>query len=296
MPTATAINFSRQSAKRCPCACKEVILHISHARDSKRTFAALLVAAIFATLLTLQFSGSVGASSNASVSGVPSAPAFANSIIHVTTEQYENYAYINPGLPSAVKDRQARQVTETWVQEDEHGVAVKFRSITRLPNGQVVQDQLYDRSTGGELVNFHGWNDTPQSCSEYIALPNPGPAIAVLSADWVHNSGYTRSNNAADLEATQALGLGTAFQRIEQASPSEGGVFTHHRSAEVIDMGNSQELGRFIYGAAKDGSETLLESWVRTPAERLVAVPTGTFELQSLNACRHAPPASEVTP
>lgn len=210
--------------------------------------------------------------------------AIAGGVLHFSTEQYLNYEYRKAdSLTKQQKDAQSRTVTEKWIETGSDGQIVRFRSTTRLPDGSVWQDQLYEN--GKELVNFYQWSDRNLACSQTMNLGPAGQPFTTVSPADLKSKGFAAAERPRDVSSANAQGIGRAF---EKAQAADGTPFNHRSLIAVVDSGTGQLLGDFIYGVQSRGGETLLESRISTVAA-VAPPPPGIFAMEALPNCSHPP-------
>lgn len=180
----------------------------------------------------------------------------AGRVIRLITTSYTNYE-VEPrsSLPEAIKAAYGRTVTTSYIEFDGAGAIARYRTTARTPEGRVIQDLWNDGD--GETVNWYGWQDTAQNCSEQVDIRRTGGALTTATAAGLAAMGYTEVPVDTGTRALLAAGARPRmFSRPEPAIASFPGA----RQVTVLDEATGFAVGRYTYGVHLDGTETLLES------------------------------------
>jgi hypothetical protein len=200
--------------------------------------------------------------------------ALAGRIIEIRRSEYKN---VEVGawaqLPRNVQSRQERTTTETWATIGADGNMSQFRSTTRAGNGSVVQDQLY--ALGRETVNFYGWLDTDESCTQEIDVPPIGSGVPTLGRANLEAAGYQASKVPTELGFPASA---TALRRTDDV------VVPGFKQSErtVVMSQDALDLGNVLYGITASGDRVLI-SYEVAAIYFHDELPAGIFQMTSLD-------------
>lgn len=235
-----------------------------------------LALTVTVALMLLGTAGLASPDSQAAPSAKPVDPEtqLRDTVVHVRSEQFINYELPpRDALPEAVKERQARQITESWQRLDGDGIVVEYRNITTTPGGMVIQDQYFD---GAVLhINHFGWLDSDQTCGETVTPTRTGGLLPRAEKEALLQSGYVSHDLPAEaldygITSEQAYAVALAGPGIE----SEG--FTSRLRVEVFDTTTSQLLGYVSYGVDRTVREWSMHTIGLAGGD---GVPSADFEL-----------------
>lgn len=231
-------------------------------------FALVLTATVALVLLTTAGLASPDSQSTPSTKPVDPETQLRDTVVRLRSEQFINYD-LSPrdSLPAAIKERQARQLTDSWQRIDSNGIVVEYRNVTTTPGGTVVQDQYFD---GTVLhINHYGWLDFGQACGETATPTRAGGLLPRAGRDALLAAGYVPH----DLPP-EALDYGISPERayaVAVAGPAiESEGFASRLLVEVFDRDTGHLLGYVSYGVGPDGERTVREWSMHTlePAGR----------------------------
>lgn len=201
-----------------------------------------------------------------------------DTVVTLRSEQFINYELPpRDALPEAVKERQTRQITESWQRLDGDGIVVEYRNITTTPGGRVIQDQYFD---GAVLhINHYGWLDSDQACGETVTPTRAGGLLPRAERQTLLQAGYA----AHDLPV-EALDFGVTPEQAYAVALSGPGIesegFTSRLRVEVFDNTTGHLLGYVSYGVGADGDRTVREWSMHTIGlAGGDGVPSADFEL-----------------
>lgn len=228
--------------------------------------------------------------------GAPDLPdtARAGSVVHYTSETFLNYDY-RPGREIPFAATQGHLFTERWVELGPDGRVTRFKDITRLPDGTLWQERLYE--DGRIRVNWYQRPGDGASCPMVLVTTPSGSSLPTPDMGSLQAAGFKRRPAArpADLRAARMTPAAnwTILEKGGDRQPPPG--VTRTRKVVLVD-GTGELRADLTIGELADGSEVVLESDTWTPFDIVGGDVSGTFQQTDLPPCSGGGPVPNPSP
>lgn len=204
---------------------------------------------------------------------------FAGRVVHYTITEYTNYEVRGSNLPASVQAAQTNLITERWVQLDEAGNDVRFKTVTRLPSGELWQERLFQGAT--EIVNWYNYPGSGAACSQTSPYAETaGSSLPFANDQQIAAAGFRETDRPGDLIQAGAPPGAQSFEKIEARSPAPSLV--HGRSVITRENRSGERWADLFYGVDGQGAEVLLQSTTFSPITAEQSPAGDVFSVQSL--------------